>query len=352
MKSSIRLILAFLLSAVASTAMSQDIYQIEDEFERGRIMVRNKQFKQATALWDSIIALNITPDFKAKYLALNGVLQRDSLKNREKAHEYFKRAVALYPEIYNMDSYLIETGVVLANQGLAALADSAGQYAEAITQYEEAIKFISHLLTKGIVARGKTDDDLTVMLYSFQQGRAMEFGRNKQFEDAEAAFEELKFNYGKMEQSSDNELVIQGWLFGCICRMQYITMLRDEKKDIDRAYKETNLLIDKLLAGLSSDNTSIVEILAMQMPMFMFISAEVCLKANDTDKALTLCENALTWNSDKTLTPFIINLKGETLLALNRTDEAKHCWEQVKKLQPDFYNNNNPGLVLRDKFGK
>lgn len=337
--------------ALTSTTHGQTATDTEATFELGRQMVQNRQFKKAAALLDSIAQLNISPDYKAKYLAINGILQRDSLHNTPKALEYFQKAESLYADIMKLRPKEIETSVVYASMGLGAQADSLKQYATAISHYEKAIDFISHLLSEGIRGANMSDFDLTVMQYSFEQSRAIDFGHNHQFEDAEAAFEELKYNYSQFELSPDTEMLMQGWLFGCICRQQYILMYEYDKQDITKALEETKALLEKLLRGLSNDNTAISEGLAYQMPMFLYHAARINLKAGNPEQAVKLCGNAMMWSSADDWKPSITNIKGEALLSQGKEDEARQCWEEVLKLNPHFYDNKNSGLVLNKKFG-
>lgn len=338
--------------AFATSSIAQTSNNAEDDFERGRQMVQSRQFTQASALWDSISHLDISPDYKAKYLAINGILQRDSLHNTTRAIDYFNRAEALYPTVTKLKPKEVEVGIIYASMGLGAQADSLKDYATAIGHYDKAIDFISHLLGEGIRGRGMSDFDLTIMLYSFEQSRAIDYGHNHQFEDAETAFEELKYNYGQLELSPDPEMLMQGWLFGCVSRQQSILMYEYDKQDIDKALADTDLLLDKLLRGLSSDNTAISEGLAYQMPMFLYHAARINLKANKPEQAIKLCSNAMLWSSADEWKPYIINIRGEALLAQGNDNEARQCWQEVLKLDPTFYDGHQDQQALQNKFGK
>ena len=337
---------------LTTTILGQTPKNAEDDFERGRQMVQTRQFAKASALWDSIAALDISPDYKAKYLAINGVLQRDSLNNSAKATDYFRKADALYPAIEKLRTKEVEVSVIYASMGLAAQADSLKDYPTAISHYEKAIDFISHLLTEGIRGVGKSDFELTITQYSFEQCRAVDYGHSHQFEDAEAAFEQLKYNYSQLELSPDPEMLMQGWLYGALSQQQYILMYETDKQDIAKALEETSSLLDKLLRGLSSDNTAISEALAYQMPMFLYHASRINLKAGNPDQAIKLCGNALLWSSADEWKPFITNVKGEALLAKGQEEEARQCWQEVIGLDPQFYTDTNVGQTLNNKFGK
>lgn len=345
-----------LTSAFAIVALAPLYAQVadnaEDIFERGRQMVQRKQFVEASALWDSIANLKISPDHKAKYLAINGILQRDSLHNQTKAQQYFTQAEALYPEIEKLKSKEIEIGVIYASMGLAAQADTLKQYGTAITHYEKAIDFINNIIVEDKRGIGMNSNDLNLMLYSFEQSRAVDYGHNHQFEDAESAFEELKFNYGQMELSPDPEMVMQGWMFGCLSQQQYILMFENDMNDLTKALNETNALLNKLLRGLSSDDTAIAEGLSYQMPMFLYHAARINLKNKDADQALKLCSNAMLWTSADEWKPYITNIQGEALLVQGKEDEARKCWDEVLKLKPNFYSIEGVEHALNDHFKK
>lgn len=341
-----------LLLSLAATVCGQTSTITEQVFERGRQMVQHKQFREAAALWDSIAQLDITPDYKAKYLAVNGILQRDSLHNAPLATNYFQQAEALYPSIMEMRTKEVETSVVYASMGLGAQADSLGQYSTAIAHYDKAIDFVRHLLDKGIRGIDMSDFDLTVMQYSFEQSRAIDYGHNHQFDDAEAAFGQLEYNYRQLELSPDMEMMVQGWLFGCVCRQQYILMCEHDMQDTARALKETDSLLDKLLRGLASDNTAISEGLAYQMPMFLYHAARINLKAGNPEQAIKLCGNALLWSPDDEWKARLVNIRGEALLKLGNEEEARQCWEEVTGLVHGFYGSQVSGQPLQDRFGK
>jgi tetratricopeptide (TPR) repeat protein len=356
MTHSIRLLAALCCLTLATAAGAQTNNSNNDAaelaFERGRLMVQSHRFREASALWDSIARLNVTPDYKAKYLAINGVLHRDSLRDTTLALRYFQRAEALYPSIKQMRTKEVETSVIYASMGLGAYADSLSQYSTAITHYDKAIDLTTHLLQEGIRGFDMSDFDLTVRQYSFELCRAVDYGHVGQFEDAEVAFEQLQYNYGMFELSPDPEIKMQGWLFGSLSRQQYILMLERDKNDTEHALQETNSLLDKLLSGLSSGDTTITEGLAYQMPMFLYHAARINLKAGDPEQAIKLCGNALLWTSDDEWKPAIINVKGEALLKQRKKEEARQCWEEVKQLAPGFYNAPKGTHPLQDKFGK
>ncbi len=347
-----RLIATICCLSLAAAVSAQTNDSAEEAFERGRLMVQHRQFKEATALWDSIAKLDITPDYKAKYLAINGILQRDSLHNTARALDYFRRAETLYPDIMKMRTKEVEKGVVYASMGLGIYADSLQQYTTAIEHYSKAIDLINHLLEEGIRGFDMSDFDLTIMRCSFELSRAIDYGHNHQFEDAEAAFGQLEYTYGQFELSPDIDMMIQGWLFGCLSRQQYILMCECEMQDTERALKETNLLLDKLLRGLSSDSLAIGESLSGQMPMFLCHAARITLKAGDPVQAVKLCDNAMTWAPDDEWKPQLINIKGKALVKQGKKEEARQCIEEVIKIAPNFYRNPQDKHNLQDKFGK
>lgn len=351
MNKNIILLLFSLTLCAPITAQSNYNFEAEEHFERGRAMVLAHRFQEASALWDSITQLPIRPDSKAKYLAINGILTRDSLHNPTKAAQYFSQAEALYPDIAKLDNASIDMGIVYASMGLAAMAEEKKQYDTAILHYEKAIDLINHTLMQNMIGIGMSSNDLTLMLHSFKQSRAIDFGHSHQFEDAESAFEELKFNYGQMELSTDPEIIMQGWMFGCLTRLQFAIMYEQDKGDLTLAQAESSTLLDKLLRGLTADDPAIIEGLSYQMPMFLYNIARIDIKTSNPTQALKLCQNALTWTSADQWRPNILDVQGQAHLALNQEPEARQCWEELLKINPQFY-DPQPNATLNKKFGK
>ena len=350
MKKVLFTLIALCLFGVAKA--QTNIEKAEAIYEQGRTMVHQKQFKEALALWEGLVNTDITPDYKAKYLALCGVLSRDSLHSKDKALEFFHRAEMLYPEVKALKDNPIETDIIYASMGLAQYCDSVKDYTTAIQHYEKAIDFVNHVIMEGIPVVDMDYNDLNVMLLSFKQGIAIDYGHNRQFEDSQSAFEELKFEYGQMELSSDSDIVMQGWMFGCMMRQAYAIMYEKDMQDCQKAMKETNELLDKIMTGLNTGNQAIIEGLSYQMPMFLFFAATINNKVNNPATAINLCDNALTWPSADNWKPFIINTKGEAHLLNKEIDKARACWLEVKTMIPGYYDTDDGDMPLRDKFGR
>lgn len=324
----------------------------EVAFERGRKMIHNKQFDQATALLDSIASLNITPDYKAKYLAVNGILQRDSMRNMARALEYFHMAEALYPQVAEMKQGPVVVDIVFASMGLANYCDSLKLYPMAIEHYEKALSLLNNVILEGVSVADKNANDINLMILSFKQCIAIDYGHNRQFEDAQSAFEELKFEYGQMKLSSDSDLVMQGWLFDTMMRYAYATMYEQDMRNCQLALGEVNELLDKVMTGLNKNDPSIREALNYQMPMILMFAGHINVKVKNYVTAINLCDNAMTWAYDDTWKPFIVNTRGEALLMQGKELEARKCWAEVRRMAPQFYDNDNPELLLGVRFGR
>ncbi len=328
------------------------IEQAERDYERGREMVQNKRFDEALALWDSLSARAVPDDYKAKYLALCGVLAHDSLHDTARALKYYLRAEAYYPALMQKKSGHAESGIIYASMGLGSYCDSLKLYAKAIGYYKKAIGLINHYSMQGIEVGDKSPEDLHLMLLSFKQCVAIDYGHNRQFDVAQTAFEELDFEFGQMEESSDPDLMAQGWMFGCMLQQHYAMMYEKDMNDSNKALREVNALLDKMKDGLDRQDPSINEVLEYLMPWTLWYAAHLYNKTGKPATAITLCDDALAYPSADQWKPDIINTRGEALLLQGKNEEARRHWSQVKEMKPDFYDNDGDDLTLRKKFGK
>ncbi len=343
--------LIFSLALICSTVTAQ-LNEVEPIHRQAVEYISQGKCMLGANKLDEIHQLSLPADTKAFYLSLSGILYQDSLKNQTKAAEYFMRSVSLYPQIIQTSQGPINIGVTYASTRLAQFAEAKQQYSEAIDHYNQAITLLNHMQMENILANGMKPSDLQMCINSFKQSRAIDYYHAKQYEDAELAFNELKYSYAQMQHSTDSDLVTQGWELDLMLQQAEVGMYLKKPADTAKAYKTAYQLVEKLNKGLYGDDPNISGALMLQGPLMLIAATRAYTANHKYNEALGLIEQAMAMPSGEIWQAAIINAKGEIMLANGSVNSAKSCWAQVKIYDPQFYTTHKEEMPLRDKFGE
>ena len=343
---------AVLLMCVCPVS-GRDIDEAEAAFERGRMMVRGKQFRKASAVWDSIARLNVTPDYKAKYLVYNGVLQRDSLRDTVRALDYFRRAEACYPAMMQQKTDAIEIDIVHASRGLAEQAEAARRFDVAIYHYDKIIALIDHMQANIHYASNMTYNDMTVTSVGFKLSKAADYASIGRFDEAEDVFENIEGSIDFLKMSDEGEEVMQGWLLDCLSRMQRVNMYDKEMKDKTKALNEAEQLYRRVQEGLLNENPAAAQGVQSQLPQCMATVGEIFLANDRSEEVVDICRSTIgSLQSGDSVRPLISDLMGRAYLALGNETEARQCWRDVLAVDSGFYKKPGRSQILHIRWGK
>lgn len=342
---------AIIMLISATTAFAQND-KAEEVYMKAADLIHQKQWKEGLELMKSNLKLDLTPDFRAKYLTMCGMLCRDSLLNRDKALDYFKKADALYDQVLAMQSDSLDITIIFAEMGLTQYADTAKQYQLSLEHCDKGIKVIRHIADNRIRAVDMDGNDLVYMYNTMRLHRAGIYNNAGDFENAEVAYDESIADFRALQLSGDSDLVTGGYSFGAMAIFGKLSMLLERKKDIPAAISTCKEMDKILTEALNNDNETVKEVITTHLPMYLLLMSQTYLAADDLQNAIMCCNDALSWPSADMWKPIIINTRGEICLKAGDEDEARKCWEQVKELVPFFYDNDKNPYPLQEKFGK
>lgn len=345
------LISALIILTGATTILAQN-QKAEELYQAARELIRSKQWTAGAKTINEALQLNITPDFRAKYLTMCGTLYRDSIGDQQTARNYFTKADALYDEIISMKTDSLNVSLIFSELALAAYADSAKQYDITLNHYSKALNLVHHITDNRIRAIEFNGTDLLMMYNTIRLGRAFTYARAKDFENAEISYDESYADFRSLQLSDDPELVAMGYSFGLMTAQGKLSMCLYDKKDIICATATCRDMQKLINEALNSPVKEAGEGISVNVPFYLTTMAEAFLEAKELINAATCCDRALEWPNAESFRPLALHLRGEVYLAQGNEAEARRCYEEVKQLVSFFYEGDYAKSPLNQKFGK
>ncbi len=345
------LISALIILTGATTILAQN-QKAEELYQSARQLIRSKQWTAGAKTINEALQLNITPDFRAKYLTMCGTLYRDSIGDQQTAKDYFAKADALYEDIKSMKSDSLEVTLIASEIALASYAANDKQYNKALDHYAKALNLVHHITDNRIRAIDTSGADLLMMYNTIRLGRAAVYTQSKDFENAEIAFDESYADFRSLQLSDDPELVAIGYSFGLMAAQSKLAMCLYDKKDIICATATSRDMQKLINEALNSPVKEAADGVMPNVPLYLTTMTEAFLEAKELNNAAICCDRVLTWPNAESFKPLALHLRGEVYLAQGNEAEARRCYEEVKQLVSFFYEGDYATSPLNQKFGK
>lgn len=334
-----------LISSVASFSQSFKADLLHEEFVQ-LVSVRN--YKDATKKMEKLLKLDLPVEDRISYNLEMGILVRDSLRNTKKAAKWFDNAHKQEKLLLAQKKNDLDIQDLLAvHYCLGEMQDSACNYDKMREISDCGLQLYDQLANTNRLSEESRHSlfEMRAMLYN---NRAISFAKQKRYEDASREYDKVQAVIAEAINDDKYGSPLH-YTFKWMMNMMHVRMYARTVGDKQKALEVAKRMIPEIERAIQVDDEKWRKILELQGPLYIYHIANAYFEAGQYGESLNYCNDGLTWPSNMYIA-ILQDLKGQSLLKLGRSDEAKECWQKVKEASPFFYKKANESL-MKDSFG-